>query len=169
MGSRLSCFGVETVKRFSRAARLFRVGEISDPLDQPLLYGLLSIDAGLAARPPHFPARAKRVIFLTMRGAYVGNGFSLTPQGGMQTTVYRDAQRVRRGSYVFYETERPDYSFLADANWFRGAHEIDRRGVFPAVQRQPGRPVPIACSTMSPARRTPPAPRMASRIFLAAS
>ena len=63
-------------------------------------------------------------LFLTMRGAYVGNGFSLSPQGGLDATGYRDANRVRRGSYVFYETKRPDYSVLADGNWFRGRHEI---------------------------------------------
>ena len=63
-------------------------------------------------------------MFLTVRGAYVGNGFSLSPQGGLGTTGYRDASRVRRGSYVFYETKRPDYSALADGNWFRGRHEI---------------------------------------------
>jgi hypothetical protein len=63
-------------------------------------------------------------VFVTARGAYVGNGFSLTPQGGLDVTGYRDANRVRRGSYVFYETKRPDYSFLADGNWFRGRHEI---------------------------------------------
>ena len=67
---------------------------------------------------------ARSNVFLTARGAYVGNGFSLTPQGGMGTTGYRDAGRVRHGSYVFYETKRPDYSFLADGNWFRGQHEI---------------------------------------------
>ena len=67
---------------------------------------------------------AKNNVFLTMRGAYVGNGFSLTPQGGLDATGYRDANRVRRGSYVFYETKRPDYSVLADGNWFRGRHEI---------------------------------------------
>jgi hypothetical protein len=63
-------------------------------------------------------------LFLTARGAYVGNGFSLTPQGGMATTGYRDSGRVRHGSYVFYETKRPDYSALVDGNWFRGRHEI---------------------------------------------
>jgi Carboxypeptidase regulatory-like domain/TonB-dependent Receptor Plug Domain len=63
-------------------------------------------------------------VFLTVRGAYVGNGFSLSPQGGLDATGYRDANRVRRGSYVFYETKRPDYSVLADGNWFRGRHEI---------------------------------------------
>jgi len=63
-------------------------------------------------------------VFLTARAAHVGGGFSLTPQGGLDTTGYRDAQRVRRGSYVFYETERPDNSVLADGTWFRGTHEI---------------------------------------------
>ncbi|MGE0463946.1 MAG: carboxypeptidase regulatory-like domain-containing protein [Vicinamibacterales bacterium] len=63
-------------------------------------------------------------VFLTARAGYVGNGFSLTPQGGMDATAYRDAQRVRRGSYVFYETDRPDRSVLADGTWFRGSHEI---------------------------------------------
>src|SRR5690606_34754012 len=42
----------------------------------------------------------------------------------MDATAYRDAQRVRRGSYVFYETDRPDRSVLADGTWFRGSHEI---------------------------------------------
>src|SRR5688500_13002314 len=67
---------------------------------------------------------ARNNLFVTVRGAYVGNGFSLTPQGGRTTTGYRDPGRVRHGSYVFYETKRPDYSFLADGNWFRGQHEI---------------------------------------------
>ena len=67
---------------------------------------------------------ASNNLFITTRAAYVGNGFSLTPQGGLDTTGYRDAGRVRHGSYVFYETKRPDYSFLADGNWFRGRHEI---------------------------------------------
>ncbi len=63
-------------------------------------------------------------MFLTLRAGHVGNGFSLTPQGGLATTGYRDAQRVRRGSYVFYETKRPDNSLLGDGTWFRGRHEI---------------------------------------------
>ena len=62
--------------------------------------------------------------FLTARAGYVGNGFSLTPQGGFATTAYRDSNRVRRGSYVFYETDRPDKSVLADGTWFRGQHEV---------------------------------------------
>ena len=63
-------------------------------------------------------------VFLTARAGYVGAGFSLTPQGGLETTAYRDAGRVRRGSYVFYETDRPDKSVLADGTWFRRNHEI---------------------------------------------
>jgi hypothetical protein len=71
---------------------------------------------------------ASNNVFLTVRGAYVGNGFSLTPQGGLDPTAYRDAQRVRHASYVLYETKRPDYSFLADGNWFRGQHELSFGG-----------------------------------------
>ena len=63
-------------------------------------------------------------MFLTIRAGHVGNGFSLTPQGGMDTTGYRDANRVRQGSYVFYETKRPDNSVLGDGTWFKGKHEI---------------------------------------------
>ena len=63
-------------------------------------------------------------MFVTVRAGHVGNGFSLTPQGGLDTTGYRDPGKVRHGSYVFYETKRPDNSLLADANWFRGTHEI---------------------------------------------
>ena len=62
--------------------------------------------------------------FLTIRAGHVGNGFSLTPQGGLDTTGYRDANRVRQGSYVFYETKRPDNSILGDGTWFKGHHEI---------------------------------------------
>ncbi len=67
---------------------------------------------------------ARNNMFITARAGYVGNGFSLSPQGGMGVSGYRDAGRVRHGSYVFYETTRPDISILADANWFRGRHEI---------------------------------------------
>ena len=71
---------------------------------------------------------ASHNVFLTVRAGHVGNGFSLTPQGGLDTTGYRDAGRVRRGSYVFYETKRPDNSVLADGNWFRGRHELSFGG-----------------------------------------
>ncbi|MEZ5288147.1 MAG: carboxypeptidase regulatory-like domain-containing protein [Vicinamibacterales bacterium] len=77
----------------------------------PLYKGQVNITAG-------------RSVFVTARAGYVGNGFSLTPQGGLEVTAYRDASRVRRGSYVFYETDRPDRSVLADGTWFRGRHEV---------------------------------------------
>jgi len=63
-------------------------------------------------------------LFITARTGYVGNGFSFVPQGGLEASAYRDAGRVRRGSHYFYETDRPDYSVLVDANWVRGANEI---------------------------------------------
>jgi hypothetical protein len=63
-------------------------------------------------------------VFVTARAAHVDGGFSLTPQGGLGVTGYRDANRVRRGSYVLYETDRPDNSVLGDGTWFRGQHEI---------------------------------------------
>ena len=63
-------------------------------------------------------------LFITARVGYVGNGFTFMPQGGLDASTYRDAGRVRHGSYYLYETERPDYSTLVDANWVLGRHEI---------------------------------------------
>jgi hypothetical protein len=63
-------------------------------------------------------------LFVTARVGYVGNGFTFDPQGGMGVSGYRDAGRVRHGSYYLYETDRPDVSALVDANWVRGRHEI---------------------------------------------
>ena len=63
-------------------------------------------------------------LFVTARVGYVGNGFKFDPQGGLDASAYRDAGRVRHGSYYLYETDRPDYSALVDANWVRGRHEI---------------------------------------------
>ena len=63
-------------------------------------------------------------VFLTARAGYVGNGFTFNPQGGLAASAYRDAGRVRHGSYYYYSTDRPDYSTLVDGNWVRGAHEV---------------------------------------------
>ena len=63
-------------------------------------------------------------VFLTGRFGYVANGFQFMPQGGLQASAYRDAGRVRRGSFILYETDRPDSSALVDGNWVRGRHEI---------------------------------------------
>ena len=66
---------------------------------------------------------ASDALVFNMRAGYVGNNFSLTPQGG-DASAYRDAARVQRGNYLRYATDRPDYSALVDGNWFRGRHEI---------------------------------------------
>ncbi len=63
-------------------------------------------------------------VFLSARTGYVGNNFSFNPLGGLDASAYRDAGRVRHGSYYFYKTDRPDSSTLADGNWFHGRHEI---------------------------------------------
>ena len=63
-------------------------------------------------------------VFVTARAGYVGNGFTFDPQGGLDASAYRDAGRVRHGSYYYYDTDRPDFSTLVDGNWVRGAHEI---------------------------------------------
>ncbi len=63
-------------------------------------------------------------VFVTARAGWVGNGFTFDPQGGLDASAYRDAGRVRHGSYYYYDTDRPDVSTLVDGNWVRGAHEI---------------------------------------------
>jgi hypothetical protein len=54
----------------------------------------------------------------------VGGGFQLTPQGGLDTPYYVDDAGVLRGTYIHYETVRPQYHVSADGNFFRGQHEI---------------------------------------------
>ncbi|HJR59068.1 MAG TPA: carboxypeptidase regulatory-like domain-containing protein [Vicinamibacterales bacterium] len=63
-------------------------------------------------------------LFLTGRYAYVDGGFSLTPQGGLDTPYFRDDARVFRGSYIHYETVRPQWTGSADGNFFKGKHEV---------------------------------------------
>jgi hypothetical protein len=63
-------------------------------------------------------------LFLTGRYAYVDGGFALTPQGGLSTPWYIDDGGSSRGSYFHYETVRPQKNFSADANFFRGRHEV---------------------------------------------
>ncbi len=61
---------------------------------------------------------------MTGRCAYVGGGFALTPQGGLDEHWYVDDNGVKRGTYYHYETVRPQKNRAADANYFRGRHEI---------------------------------------------
>ncbi len=63
-------------------------------------------------------------LFVTGRWSYVGGGFSLTPQGGLDTQYYWDDSSIARGSYYHYETVRPQYAAAAEGNYFRGKHEI---------------------------------------------
>lgn len=63
-------------------------------------------------------------LFFTGRGAIVDGGFALTPQGGLDTPYYIDDAGVTRGSYIHYETVRPQRTLSADGNFFKGRHEI---------------------------------------------
>jgi hypothetical protein len=62
--------------------------------------------------------------FLTLRGAHMPMGFGLHPIGGMDTPAYRDVNRVWHGSYLDFQTDRPQDAVLGDVNMFRGNHEI---------------------------------------------
>ena len=63
-------------------------------------------------------------MFVTGRYAYVDGGFALTPQGGMATPYYIDDGGSYRGSYIHYETIRPQWQGTMDGNYFAGKHEI---------------------------------------------
>jgi len=63
-------------------------------------------------------------LFLTGRYAYVDGGFALTPQGGLDTPYFEDDGGVFRGSYIHYETVRPQWTTSMDGNFFRGNHEV---------------------------------------------
>ena len=63
-------------------------------------------------------------LFLVGRYAYVKGGFSFDPQGGMETPTYRDDSFVYHDSYSNYVTDRPQQALVADANYFKGNHEI---------------------------------------------
>lgn len=62
--------------------------------------------------------------FITGRWSYVGGGFQLTPQGGLSTPYYWDDSGTARGSYIHYETVRPQYAAASEGNFFAGQHEI---------------------------------------------
>ncbi|MGH9373948.1 MAG: carboxypeptidase regulatory-like domain-containing protein, partial [Vicinamibacterales bacterium] len=63
-------------------------------------------------------------LFMTGRYAFVGGGFQLTPQGGLTTNWYVDDAGSSRGSFIHYETVRPQYTVAAEGNAFRGRHEV---------------------------------------------
>jgi hypothetical protein len=61
---------------------------------------------------------------LTGRYAHVKSGFFLTPQGGLNANVFLDEDGVWHGSYIDFSTNRPQDQANADANYFRGMHEL---------------------------------------------
>ncbi len=63
-------------------------------------------------------------LFLTGRYAHVTGGFSLTPQGGFNTTAYRDDSRVYHNTYQFYNTDRPQDVLELEGTSFKGMHEL---------------------------------------------
>lgn len=65
-----------------------------------------------------------RSIFITARGGFAGNEFSLDPKGGKNTQVFLDTNGVFHNSFYYFNTDRPQRTLLADGNWFRGRHEV---------------------------------------------
>ena len=59
-------------------------------------------------------------LFVTGRVATVGGGFQLVPQGGMDARWYIDDGGIHHGSQDLYRTDRPQTSYTADGNFFRG-------------------------------------------------
>ncbi|MGE5813554.1 MAG: hypothetical protein ACM36C_03630, partial [Acidobacteriota bacterium] len=62
--------------------------------------------------------------FITARGGFAGNEFSLDPKGGKNTQVFLDTNGVFHNSFYYFKTDRPQRTLLADGNWFRGRHEV---------------------------------------------
>ena len=63
-------------------------------------------------------------LFLTGRASYVGGGFSLYPQGGLDKQMWLDDSGVWHGSFWDYGSVRPQYLVMAEGNYFRGRHEV---------------------------------------------
>jgi hypothetical protein len=63
--------------------------------------------------------------FVAARYAFISGGFTLTPQGGREANVWidEDAQTFH-GSYVHFETTRPQHQFQIDGNHFMGKQEL---------------------------------------------
>ena len=64
-------------------------------------------------------------LVVSAKGTVYNTGFFLEPRGGMDVEgVYRDVNRVYHNSYVDYRSYRPQQVVGADANYFRGDHEL---------------------------------------------
>ena len=82
-------------------------------------------------------------LFINSRGSYMDFGFQLVPKGGLNADVYLDDARVWHNSFLFVDTNRPQSTALADANLFRGRHEVKfgfswRRAVVDQLVQWPG-------------------------------
>ncbi|MBI3261763.1 MAG: hypothetical protein HYZ58_01260, partial [Acidobacteria bacterium] len=67
---------------------------------------------------------ARSNLFLTGRVAYADMGFSLTPRGGLDKSVFIDDAGVVHNSYLFYSTKRPQKTGNVEGNFFKGKHEL---------------------------------------------
>ena len=65
-------------------------------------------------------------LFLTARYAHISGGFSLTPIGGTDgsVTAWRDAGKIWHGTYLSYDTDRPQDTIQLEGNSFKGIHEL---------------------------------------------
>ncbi len=63
-------------------------------------------------------------VFLAARVGYVGGGFSLAPQGGLDKQWYVDDSGTNRGTYTLYASQRPQLNASGEGNFFRGRHEV---------------------------------------------
>src|SRR3954462_15774063 len=63
-------------------------------------------------------------LFLSVKGAHVRGGFSLTAEGGADKQQYIDDAGVVRGTADTYVTRRPQDTIAIDGNSFRGHHEL---------------------------------------------
>lgn len=63
-------------------------------------------------------------LFVTAKAAHVSAGFSLTPEGGLNQSVWEDDGGIFHGSFDFYTTRRPQNSLALDGSTFRERHEL---------------------------------------------
>ena len=65
-------------------------------------------------------------LFMTVRYAHISGGFSLTPIGGTDgsVTAWRDAGKIWHGTYLSYDTDRPQDTIQVEGNSFKGMHEL---------------------------------------------
>jgi hypothetical protein len=63
-------------------------------------------------------------VFLVGRYAHINGTFALSPQGGLDKSVYVDDGGVFHNSYYNYSSTRPQKVASADGSYFRGAHEV---------------------------------------------